>query len=100
MGMFEKTIKQMIQREIEKEQSKPLVVSVMGQSGVGKSSLLNTLFGTQLATDAVRPCTNEPQHVVSQVLGGKTLWYYDLPGIGETGKEEAFLSLYRETLLA
>jgi putative ribosome biogenesis GTPase RsgA len=44
-----------LRRRIEAEQRKPLVVVVAGQTGVGKSSLINALFGTQLEVDDVRP---------------------------------------------
>jgi predicted GTPase len=41
------------------EKKAPLKVSVMGQTGVGKSSLINALFNTKLDTDPVRPATSK-----------------------------------------
>jgi predicted GTPase len=77
-------VEKKIQSEISKESSKPFTVSVMGQTGVGKSSLVNALFGTNLKVDPVQPCTKEIEKKTFKNKSGHELWFYDLPGIGET----------------
>lgn len=64
--------------------SKPLKVAIMGQTGTGKSSLTNALFGTNLKTDPVRPCTKEIESVSITNKLGHQLLFYDMPGIGES----------------
>ena len=88
-----------VKTEREKRRGAPLVVSIMGQTGVGKSSLLNALFNTQLKTDPIRPCTKEIERIVLRGKSGHKLWFYDLPGIGESGKADTqYLTTYKQML--
>ncbi|GEM_PF-1180008 len=74
-------------------------VSIVGQTGVGKSSLINALFGTKLKTDPVKPCTKEIEDIPIEIKQGSTLYFYDLPGIGESDEaDEGYLQKYREHL--
>ncbi len=72
------------QEIFEEEQNKPLVAAVFGQTGVGKSSLTNALFGTHFNIDDISPCTKEPQKHSEKTKDGKVLTFWDLPGIGES----------------
>lgn len=87
------------QRYIGEERDKPLIVSVMGQTGVGKSSLINALFGTSLKTDPVRPCTKVVERVTVRGSDGSVMWFNDMPGIGESERaDQQYLEEYRKKL--
>ncbi|MGD0238887.1 MAG: GTPase [Streptosporangiaceae bacterium] len=89
-----------VKAAVKAEADKPLVVAVMGQTGVGKSTLINRLFGTNLKTDPVKPCTKEVERVVVKSKDGSELWFYDMPGIGEAADVDAeYLNEYRRILL-
>lgn len=71
----------------------------MGQTGVGKSSLVNALFSTHFKTDPIQPCTKKIEEHIEKDSSGHELHFYDLPGIGEAGTvNEGYLDTYREKL--
>ncbi len=73
---------------IDGYRQEPLTVSIMGQTGVGKSSLINALFGTNLPTDPVRPGTTRIEE--DRVMGknGHEVIFYDFPGLGESDQAD------------
>lgn len=88
-----------VQAEIDTAKQKPFKVAVLGQTGYGKSSLINALFGTNLKTDPVRPCTKEIEKIEVTNDRGDRLWFYDLPGIGESLKvDKRYIPLYIENI--
>lgn len=88
-----------VKKRLAIQKNAPLVVSIMGQTGVGKSSLINALFGTHLKTDPTRPCTKEIERIVLKGKAGHELWFYDLPGIGESDKADSeYLATYKRML--
>ncbi|NOX45659.1 MAG: hypothetical protein GXO89_01615, partial [Chlorobi bacterium] len=78
------TLKQKVEEAIKEYKNKPFVVSVMGQTGVGKSSLTNAIFNTKFDTDPVKPCTKSIQSVEILNKNGDRMIFNDLPGIGES----------------
>lgn len=93
-------VRDIVASGVRAEAAKPFVVSVMGTTGTGKSSLINALFDTDLKTDPVRPCTREVQTVRVDGSDGGHLLFHDLPGIGEAGAvDETYVAQYRAKLL-
>ncbi len=71
-------------------------VGVFGNSGVGKSSLCNALFGKEVAKISdVEACTRQPQEIlIGSEQGGIVL--VDVPGIGEDpDHQEEYTALYQ-----
>ena len=88
-----------IKDAIEREASKPLTVAIMGQTGVGKSSLLNALFSTKLQVGDVRPTTKEPESVTVKGSFGQPLIFWDMPGIGESeSADRSYMLMYGQKL--
>jgi GTP-binding protein EngB required for normal cell division len=73
-----------LKKQYKNMAEKPFIVSVFGQTGVGKSSLINALFGTNLPTDPIKPCTKEIEKIEAINQKGFSMWFYDLPGFGES----------------
>jgi small GTP-binding protein len=75
-------------------------VAIFGDSGVGKSSLCNALFGKDVAAISdVEACTREPQEIFigNEKDGGINL--IDVPGIGEDPKRhKEYKELYKSLL--
>jgi uncharacterized protein len=84
-----------VKQLIAGERGKPLTVAIFGQTGCGKSSLANAVFGANFAVDDVKPCTKEPQAHKSWDSKGNRIIFWDMPGIGESaGADHAYLDLY------
>lgn len=74
---------------IARELAKPPTIGVVGVSGTGKSSTINTLFKTQLAISHTTACTKhfEANEVALEMIDGQaagqqtTLTIYDAPGL-------------------
>ena len=71
----------------------------MGKTGVGKSSLCNALFRSEVcAVNAVEACTRQPQRVRLR-FGNHYLTLVDLPGAGESiSRDNEYRELYRELM--
>ncbi|WP_432399653.1 GTPase family protein [Pantoea allii] len=74
-------------------------IGIMGKSGVGKSSLCNTLFNPPPANvSAVKGCTRQVQRY-QMSLAPHALLFVDFPGIGETPElDRIYTRLYQHWL--
>lgn len=75
-------------------------IGVFGKTGVGKSSLCNALFGSELSeVSDVAACTREPKDFILKLAteDNKGLILVDCPGLGETPeRDEEYKKLYKE----
>ncbi len=86
---------QSIRDLISAEQKKPLSAAIFGQTGCGKSSLTNAIFGTHFDVDDVKPCTKAPQAHRGHDSSGHPITFWDLPGIGESAEADTqYLDMY------
>ena len=88
-----------IKAEISRIRNYTPKVAIFGDTGVGKSSLCNALFGKEIAEISdVEACTRVPQEILLSGDGhGITL--IDVPGIGEDPKRHAeYRELYKSLL--
>lgn len=87
-----------IKRRIEKIKTYTPKVGVFGNSGVGKSSLCNALFGQEIAKISdVKACTRVPQEILIGSSNGRGgLILVDVPGIGESPeRQKEYTELYK-----
>lgn len=73
---------------------KPYTIAFFGQTGFGKSSLINALFGTSFNTDPLVSCTKELYSVTTYGPNDELLTVYDTPGIGEFSTNSKYQKFY------
>lgn len=72
-------------------------ICFLGQTGFGKSSLINALFHTSFNTDPLVSCTKELYSVTTLVKDADNehlVTVYDTPGIGEFSTNSCYQSYY------
>lgn len=93
----DKDILEQIKKRVQEIRSYQPKVGVFGNSGVGKSSLCNALFGRDIAPISdVEACTRTPQEILIGAEGPNGgIILIDVPGIGEDqARHEEYTNLY------
>lgn len=92
--------KKEVNEKIEEEiKDKPFRVAVIGQSGVGKSTTLNSVFGLTNYTSNLAEGTCEIVEKVFPMRDGFNLSLYDMPGLNnDVDKDEKYEEMYKQIL--
>jgi predicted GTPase len=102
MSQLEPDEAKRLKKELDKMKSKPIKVAVLGQSGVGKTSTVNNLFGAKFKVSRTVEGTTKDNFVgyKDYVLSdGSIMTVADLPGYGrEASKDESYKELYLDAL--
>ncbi|QLX96715.1 GTPase family protein [Enterobacter sp. RHBSTW-00593] len=96
---YPRSLRQHLLKELNQLVTYEPVIGIMGKTGVGKSSLCNALFRSEVcAVNAVEACTRQPQRVRLR-FGSHYLTLVDLPGVGESvSRDGEYRELYRDLM--
>ncbi len=84
------TLQEIIEQAEPSEQieQKPVSILLVGRTGAGKSSTINTLFQAEKAAVDVLPSTDQVQSYQWQAPTGETLTLWDTPGYEQAKRED------------
>lgn len=93
-----KKVGDLLKEKVRDELERPTHIAVIGKCGVGKTSTINALFGTDWKISHIRAATKREQVYLYESDRGK-LKISDLPGLGEDLEtEEVYRALYTRVL--
>lgn len=97
---IDKNQAQEFKNRLGKREGGPVSIAFMGQSGVGKSSLCNAIFGKDVAhVSNVNEGTEKGEHYDVSLDNDSSIRLIDLPGIGHnTGRDGIYRKMYRDVL--
>lgn len=89
---------EMLKEHVMEELHRPTHIAVIGKTGVGKTSTINALFGTDWKISHIRAATKEEQVFIYENDRGR-LKISDLPGFGEDiDTEDIHRAIYERVL--
>lgn len=92
----QKSINEALEKEI---MEKPFRVAVIGQSGVGKSTTLNAVFGLENYTSDIAEGTTNIVEKIFPMRNGFNLSIFDMPGLNnDIDKDIEYEKLYQQIL--
>lgn len=100
MGNVSKEDKETVTDALNKELlEKPFRVAIIGQSGVGKSTTLNSVFGLENYTADLAEGTTDIIEKIFPMRDGFNLSIYDMPGLNnDEDKDIEYEKLYKQIL--
>ena len=89
----------LLEQMVKAERSKPPKVAIIGKSGVGKTTTINSLFRTDWKTSDTVAGTKNAQMEEFSLPNGFRLSVVDMPGLGEDiDSDELYETMYRNIL--
>lgn len=86
-------------RAYQEKSRQPIKVAVLGQSGVGKTTTVNNLFGADFKVSRTIVGTSDAQYKDFELKDGGTITIVDLPGYGRSvSEDEKYKEIYLQEL--